>query len=84
MRVLNHKFFHFIVNDLKPNPHSRITTRLSAPDSDSHTSPGRPRIWRKRALPLLLLNTVNFSVFGSKRSVALAPKSDSQTMCIRR
>ena len=49
------------------------------PDSGAQTSPGRPRICRTFAPRLSLGNTWNFSVAGSKRTIALAPKSLSHT-----
>src|SRR5205807_1280029 len=55
------------------------TTRRSLPDSGAQTSPGRPRIWRTLAPRLSLGNTWNFSVAGSKRTMALALHSLSHT-----
>src|ERR1700730_5896905 len=57
----------------------KTTSRL-VPDSGAHTSPGRPRIWRTLAPGRSLGNTSNFSVAGSKRTMALAPQSLSHTM----
>jgi hypothetical protein len=61
---------------------SRTTTSRSVPDSAPHASPGRPSIWRTEAARLLLGKLSNFSVTGSKRTMALAVKSVSQTLSL--
>ena len=62
--------------------HSRTTTSRSVPDSAPQTSPGRPSSWRTEAPRLLLGKLSNFSVAGSKRTIALARKSVSQTLSL--
>ena len=59
-----------------------ITTRRSLPDSPPQVSPGRPSSWRTFAPDLSLGNALNFSVTGSKRTIALAPKSVAQTLSL--
>src|SRR5687767_261603 len=60
---------------------SIITSRL-VPDSPPHAWPGLPSIWRTFAFGLSLGNDLNVSFTGSKRTIALAPKSVSQTLSL--
>ena len=57
-----------------------ITTSRSVPDSAPHASPDRPSIWRTAAPRLFDGKLSNFSVAGSKRRIALAMKSVTQTL----
>ena len=59
-----------------------ITTRRLVPDSPPQASPGRPAICRTLAPGMSLGNALNFSVTGSKRTIALAEKSVSQTLSL--
>ena len=59
-----------------------ITSR-SRPDSAPHTSPDRPSIWRTLA-PERPGTLSNFSLTGSKRTIALVLQSVSQTLSRRR
>ena len=56
--------------------------RWKLPDSPPQAWPGRPSIWRTLAFGLSLGNAWKRSVVGSKRMMALAPKSVSQTMSL--
>src|ERR1700682_1168936 len=59
-----------------------ITTSRLVPDSPPQASPGRPFICRTFAPALSLGKALNFSVSGSKRTIALAEKSVSQTLSL--
>ena len=63
-----------------PVQSSVTTMSLSAADSAPQTSPGRPWSWRISARSVGSWKELNVSVAGSKRPMALAPKSVSQTM----
>ena len=55
-------------------------TSLSRADSAPQTSPGRPLSWRTAAPSLGIVTALKRSVDRSKRTMAFAPKSVSQTM----
>jgi len=59
-----------------------IMTIRSLPDSQPQSSPGLPSSWRTLAFGLSLAKTLNRSVAGSKRTMALAEKSVSQTLSL--
>src|SRR5258706_895587 len=58
----------------------RMTERCSVPLSGSHTSPGRPRIWRMFVPSRGNPKRSNLSVAGSKRYTALPAHSLTHTL----
>ena len=60
----------------------RIIEMCSVPLSGSHTSPGRPWIWRTLALARAKAKRSKRSLPGSKRKIALLPQSLTQTLSV--